>query len=95
MVDGEMNRLEGNYCIDIVVIIDGVPIAIEYDGWHWHRDRFIEDAKRDAALIVLGWKVLRIKSGELMPEERDVAIAVERLLCGEDYTEIALDDWGA
>jgi len=93
MIDGELNRPEGDYYIDVAVLVDGVPVAIEYDGWFWHMDKQPEDAARTAELIRRGWKVLRVKSGALLPEERDVALAVERLLKGDDYTEIVLDDW--
>jgi hypothetical protein len=55
------------------ITLDGVPchldlaypdarICIELDGWEWHltRSAFDDDRRRDAALIKLGWIVIRL-----------------------------------
>lgn len=93
-VDGEMNVQVGNYFIDIAVKIDGYWIAIEYDGWFWHRDRLEQDEVRSHDLINAGWKVLRIKSNELVPTKQEIDAAIIRLLDGPSYEEIILPDWG-
>ncbi|TQF73529.1 DUF559 domain-containing protein [Rhodococcus spelaei] len=51
-------------------------IAIEVDGWAWHRDvtRFNDDAKRQNRLINSGWHVLRFTWHQLRLEP-DLVIA--------------------
>lgn len=94
LVAGELNIYHEDYCLDITTFIDGVNIAIEYDGWYWHKEKVAEDAKRDQDLIAAGWRVLRVKSGELLPDKQDVLAVIKRLLNGSTYEEIILDDWG-
>ncbi len=47
------------YEIDVAFVADRV--AIEVDGWAWHRDveRFNRDAQRQNTLMNAGWRVLR------------------------------------
>lgn len=94
LVAGKLNTYVEGYYVDITTFIDGVNIAIEYDGWHWHKDRLDKDAKRDADLIDAGWHILRVKSDALLPDERLVFNAIMRLLGGSVYEEIVLEDWG-
>jgi len=95
LVAGELNTYIEGYYVDITLFLDGINIACEYDGWHWHKDKLGEDAKRDADLIAAGWRVLRVKSNALLPNEQDVLNAIKRLLNGSNYEEIILADWGA
>ncbi len=94
LVAGELNTYIDPYYVDITAFIDGVNIAIEYDGWHWHKGSLDKDAKRDADLIAAGWHVLRVKSNSMLPDERLVFDAIMRLLGGSMYEEIVLEDWG-
>jgi hypothetical protein len=52
-----LNHPSLKHSIDIA--IPNEMIAIEYDGSYWHKNKEIEDAKRQSKLEVIGWKFLR------------------------------------
>ncbi len=43
-------------------------VAVEVDGWAWHvtADRFVDDRRRQNALVNLGWTVLRFTWHDLV-----------------------------
>ncbi|HET9073763.1 MAG TPA: DUF559 domain-containing protein [Solirubrobacteraceae bacterium] len=43
-------------------------LILEFDGWEFHRDRFDEDRRRDAAAVAAGWRVIRITARRLEAE---------------------------
>jgi very-short-patch-repair endonuclease len=95
MVNGEMNvRFKQRHSVDIAITVEGVRIAIEYDSWLWHYDKLEHDKRKTRALILAGWRVLRVKSNALLPSKRQLDNAIRRLVSGESYTEIVLKDWG-
>lgn len=93
-VKGEINQYVEGFCIDVFIEIKGQGVCIEYDGWYWHKNRLDLDAERDQKLIEAGYKVLRIRSNELLPEPNMVYEAIERLMSVSQYEEITLPDWG-
>ncbi len=93
-VGGELNRKVDPYWVDITFEVDGVKIAIEYDGWVWHGEDTDDDLQRDAMLIEQGWRVLHVRSGRLLPDEETLDDAIADLVSGESWTEIVLADWG-
>ncbi len=93
-VGGELNQRVGNYWVDITVEIDGIRIAIEYDGWVWHGEDTDKDLQRDVLLIEQGWRVLHVRSGRLLPDDESLNNAIADLVCGESWTELVLADWG-
>jgi very-short-patch-repair endonuclease len=94
ILNGELNCPFGHYRIDVALNFDGVAIAIEYDSWFWHGHNQDYDVQRDEELIAGGWRVLRIKSNELLPPREQLDTAIARLLAGENQVEIVLEDWG-
>ena len=67
------------------IVLDGIPchldlaypearLCIELDGFEWHRTRsaFDDDRRRDAALIKIGWIVIRLTAS--MTDEEMVAV---------------------
>jgi len=94
MLNGELNKPEGRLNIDIALVTDGKRIAIEYDSWFWHAHKIEKDQRRAKALIYCGWKMLRVKSNYLIPPAEQLESAAEKLVRGQDYIEIVLDDWG-
>lgn len=93
LLGGEVNRREWRYGIDVAILLDGVAIAVEYDCWYWHQDRVDKDAKRDAFLQSRGWRMLHIKSANLVPTIDQLNAAINRLVQGSLYEEIVLGDW--
>jgi len=91
---GELNRTEGRLNIDIALEIEDQKIAIEYDGWYWHGGHEDSDDSRDKRLIKKGWKILRIRSGGLLPTKTEIDNALSKLVNGGDREEIVLADWG-
>ncbi len=57
-------------------------VAIEVDGWAWHRDveRFNRDAERQNVLVNAGWRVLRFTWHQLRDEPDQVIRAIRRAL---------------
>ncbi len=95
MVGGELNgeRL-GRFVIDVTKRIDGIKIAIEYDTWFIHGPSNASDLRKDRALLVAGWRVLRIRTNTKLPSLVELENAIERLVAGELWVDIELDDWG-
>lgn len=90
---GQLNHPAGRYRIDIAIERGGIPIAVEYDAWYWHQKRTDNDRARDDFLLRNGWRILRIKSGQQLPDKHDLNAALKRLLAGSHYEELVLPDW--
>lgn len=82
------------YSLDCVVNINDCKIDIEYDGWFFHKDKEEIDEKRNQNVIKSGFKVLRIKSGTLIPDEKQLINSIINLSMSDlVYQEIILKDW--
>lgn len=98
MIKSKYNNSEINYpfsncCLDIFICEKDIKIDIEYDGWYWHQDKY-KDVKRDKFLQKNGFKILRIRSGHLLPTEEQLFEAIEELITTDrKFKEIILDDW--
>ncbi len=57
-------------------------VIVETDGWEIHRTRmkFEEDRRRDAALVVAGWRVVRITKARLLHDASTLARELRVLL---------------
>lgn len=77
---------------DCLLVLGEDKIDVEYDGWYWHKDRQDYDRRRNYKVISLGYKVLRIKSNNLLPTKEEIQNAVNYLTKEKhNYTEIILD----
>lgn len=94
MLGGELNYPWGRYRIDVALKKDYIYIAVEYDSWFWHSHKQDYDLQRDKELIDANWRVLRIKSRQLLPSQEQLEAAITRLCNGESKVEIILADWG-
>ena len=91
-----LNFPVGVYSLDCVVETEKGKIDIEYDGWYWHNKILNKkkDDERDTFIQNEGYKVLRIKGGREVPEERTLFNSIEKLLnTNEKYLEIILPEW--
>ncbi|MDH6280322.1 very-short-patch-repair endonuclease [Prescottella agglutinans] len=70
------------YEIDVAFVSE--RIAIEVDGWAWHRDvdRFNRDAQRQNALMNAGWHVLRFTWHHLRNDPEGVIAQIRQALAG-------------
>lgn len=70
------------YEIDVAFL--QARIAIEVDGWAWHRDvaRFNGDAQRQNILVNAGWHVLRFTWHQLKDSPDGVLASIRRALDG-------------
>jgi hypothetical protein len=94
MLDGELNFRFNRYNIDVVLSIDGVAIAVEYDSWFWHGHQQEYDTQRDEELLAAGWRILIVKSNTLLPTQEQIDTAITQLLIDQSRVEIVLVDWG-
>jgi hypothetical protein len=95
MVGGTLSGAKvGRYTIDVVTESQGVKIAVEYDSWFYHGTNDEHDSSKDRALLEDGWRVLRVRSNRLLPSQEQVNSAIDRLVGGELWLDIVLDDWG-
>ncbi len=94
MINGYINFQVGSKYVDIAIVRDGIQIAVEYDAFYWHAGRETEDIARDQYLISEGWRVLHVKSNTKLPSPAQLDTAIAKLLNGDTYAEIVLDDWG-
>lgn len=80
LVGGVLNfNYKNTYWIDVALARNGNKIAIEYDEWHWHRDRIEKDEERVKSLILNGWKVLTIRARNQIPSLTELTLAIEAL----------------
>ncbi len=91
MLDGDCNCLVEGFCADIV--LHEKRIVVEYDGNYWHYEKQDHDLDRDYQLIDMGWNVIRVRSGTMLPTIEQLALAIERIQNGERRIEIVLSDW--
>lgn len=72
------------YLIDVAFPVQRV--AIEVDGWAWHvdADRFIDDRRRQNALVNLQWTVLRFTWHDLVGRPDEVVDEVRFTLSQSD-----------
>jgi very-short-patch-repair endonuclease len=95
MVGGELNgERVGRFTIDIVLRKEGVKIAIEYDIWFYHSAYNERDRRKDEALLHDDWRILRVRTADSLPTQLQLNEAIARLMEGELYSDIVLDDWG-
>lgn len=92
MVDGILNYRIGRRVADVALV--GSRIAIEYDCYYWHANKQGADKKRVRYLMAKGWRVLVIKASSALPTRVQMSDGIARLLDGNSYHEIVLDDWG-
>lgn len=93
MLGGEVNHRVWRYAIDVALTINDTRIAVEYDGWYWHKDRTEQDAERLAFFLKRGWKVLVIQSAHQLPTKEQLDAALKELLNGASSVTITLSDW--
>ena len=93
ILHGSLNYPEGKYRIDVAIMRNSQKIAVEYDCCYWHRGNEDYDAKRDKYLINKGWKVLHIKSRNLIPNRKQLKNKINKLLSKKDIVNIFLADW--
>lgn len=87
----ELNYPCDQCSLDCVVIVDGQPIDVEYDGQFWHQDSH-KDLKRDMFVSTKGYKILRVKGNYAIPTEKQLKEAIDYLVKdNHSHTVIELD----
>lgn len=82
-----------NFNLDIALFINQNKIDIEYDGWYWHQDKQ-KDIVRDNLIKRQGYKILRIRSGEMEPTKEQLLNKINFLINSNyTFTTIVLEDW--
>jgi very-short-patch-repair endonuclease len=68
------------YWIDVAFVAR--RLAVEVDGWAWHSDvdRFAQDRRRQNALVLAGWTVLRFTWHDLMSRPQAVVAEIRAAL---------------
>jgi len=90
MIGGQMNYKEGRSYIDVA--LPDKRIAIEYDGWWWHKNKKERDRERVIELVKKGWRVVSIKSRYEVPTYNTLQKAmIDAVKSG--HTEIIMGDW--
>ena len=91
---GSLNYPESKYRIDVAIMRRGQKIAVEYDAQYWHSGREEQDIKKDKYLISKGWKILHIKSGCLLPTQKQLKTFISCLLEKDNKVcNLYLEDW--
>lgn len=82
----------GRISMDCLLNVDDVKIDVEYDGWHWHKNKQEYDKRRNYWVVDQGYKILRIRSNNLLPTHEQIKEAVDYLVKGNHtLTYIDLD----
>ena len=69
-----------------------IPFDIEYDGWYFHKDREIQDRKRNYFVIKKGYKVIRFLAlADRLPTQEELTNSINYLLqTNKNYIRIKL-----
>lgn len=91
--NAELNHPFSTCSLDVFVCINKIKLDIEYDGSYWHYDEQ-KDIRRDKFLQSNGFKTLRIRSGHMIPTEKELFDAINELIDTDKvFKEIILPDW--
>ena len=90
--DCVLNYVVSFLFLDVALIKNNLKIDVEYDGSYWHKD-FQKDRRRDEFLKSQGFKILRIRSGHLLPTQEQIEQAIEQLKGDKNFVQITLEDW--
>lgn len=73
---GEKYRPLERFRVDLYLTkLDDIHhLIVECDGYEWHKDRFIEDRKRDRAFKSAGFNVLRFSGSEIVRDPISCAV---------------------
>lgn len=78
--NSELNYPCDKVSLDCMVVVDGIRVDVEYDGWFWHKDREIEDMRRDFFVESKGYKVIRfIAYDNRLPTEQELHEAINKI----------------
>lgn len=90
---GVVNFKDCGTHIDVALRVQGVNVAIEYDGHYWHKDTQERDAITTQRLIAGGWRVLRIKGNkrDTLPTNGQIFDCIYDLINGWTYAEIDMN----
>ncbi len=68
------------YWIDVAFVVH--RLAVEVDGWAWHSDvdRFAHDRRRQNALVLAGWTVLRFTWHDLKSRPEAVVAQIRAVI---------------
>ncbi|CAN5615207.1 type IV toxin-antitoxin system AbiEi family antitoxin domain-containing protein [soil metagenome] len=74
------NHPVGGYVVDVAFLAS--KVAVEIDGWAFHSDpdKFEKDRKRQNALILNGWQVLRFTWRDLVEQPERVIAELQRAI---------------
>jgi len=88
-LDVEVVLPTGRYRLDLAFVRE--RIAVEVDGWAWHSDveRFRADRRRQNALVLAGWTVLRFTWDDLTNRPEQVVAQIQAALAGGQLPMIA------
>ena len=87
-----LNEPMSRMIYDVAIYIGGIKIDLEYDAQFFHEAK--SDRKRDEYSKSQGWKILRVRSGHLIPSLEQLEHAINKLVTTDrKFTTITLDDW--
>lgn len=69
----------GRLNFDCLLKFEECQIDVEYDGWYWHKDKIVQDYRRNGFVLKQGFKILRIRSNNELPNKEQINEAVEKL----------------
>lgn len=90
----ELNAPLSSLSLDIKIVFpNDFLVDLEYDGWFWHQDKQ-KDYARDAVVKKFGYKIVRIQSATMLPNENQLLEAIKTLKESEKtFYKITLSDW--
>ena len=89
-----LTAVDSRFTIDVAKHVGNVKIAIEYDTWFYHSANLERDRRKDQALLNDGWRIVRVRTENLLPTPGQLDEAIAALIGGEKYVDIELADWG-
>lgn len=76
------------------IYIAQYKLCIEYDCSFFHRDNLQRDTRNTSILLSKGFKVLRVKATNTIPDKESFLTLIEEMVSNnQDYAEIIMPDW--
>lgn len=91
LLGGEVNYRCGRFYIDIA--FPETRVGVEYSCWYWHGNRIQKDEERLSQLLSCGWRIVTIKTGNIVPSVQEIQVAIDELDHSQTFI-IQTKDWG-
>lgn len=87
-------KIDNKRSVDIALVYNNKKVAVEYNGWRWHKNNRNADTNKQQILLDENWYLLNINSSRKLPTLEEIYTKLDQLSINNKIATITLDDWG-